>query len=144
MRDRWMRDALRCVLEDDLDTLLNHLDYQYLRVSPKKQAVLKKVRRYLRNNRQHMDYKSYLAQGYPIGTGVIEGACRHLVKDRFEQAGMRWSKQGAQVMLNLRATFLNGDWDDFQRFRRHQAHQQRYGSSHPDLIPEEIMLRIAA
>jgi len=144
MRDRWMRDALRCVLEDDLDTLLNHLDYQYLRVSPKKQAVLKKVRRYLRNNRQHMDYKSYLAQGYPIGTGVIEGACRHLVKDRFEQAGMRWSKQGAQVRLNLRATFLNGDWDDFQRFRRHQAHQQRYGSSHPDLIPEEIMLRIAA
>lgn len=144
MRDTWVRDALRCVLEDDLDTLLNHLDYQFLRISSKKQTVLKKVRRYLRNNRQHMDYQSYLAQGYPIGTGVIEGACRHLVKDRFEQAGMRWSKLGAQVMLDLRATFLNGDWDDFQRFRRHQAHQQRYSSSHPDIIPEDIMMRVAA
>jgi hypothetical protein len=144
MRDTWMRDALCCVLEDDLDRLLNHLDYQWARVSSKKQTVLKKVRRYLRNNRQHMDYQSYLAHGYPIGTGVIEGACRHLVKDRFEQAGMRWSKLGAQVMLNLRATFLNGDWDDFQRFRRHQAHQQRYGSSHPDIIPEDIMMSVAS
>jgi len=144
MRDTWMRDALRCVLEDDLDTLLNHLDYQFLRVSSTKQTVLKKVRGYLRNNRQHMDYQSYLARGYPIGTGVIEGACRHLVKDRFEQAGMRWSILGAQVMLDLRATYLNGDWDDFQRFRRHQAHQQRYGSFHPDIIPEDIMMSVAA
>jgi hypothetical protein len=144
MRDTWMRDALRCVLDDDLDRLLDHLDYQFLRVSSKKQAIVKKVRRYLRNNRQHMDYQSYLAHGYPIGTGVIEGACRHLVKDRFEQAGMRWSKLGAQVMLDLRATFLNGDWDDFQRFRRHQAHQQRYSSSHPDIIPEDIMMSVAA
>ena len=112
--------------------------------SSTKQTVLKKVRGYLRNNRQHMDYQSYLARGYPIGTGVIEGACRHLVKDRFEQAGMRWSILGAQVMLDLRATYLNGDWDDFQRFRRHQAHQQRYGSFHPDIIPEDIMMSVAA
>ena len=45
-----------------------------------------------------MHYQSYLAQGYPVGTGVIEGACRHLVKDRFERAGMRWSVNGAQAM----------------------------------------------
>ncbi len=144
MRERWMQDALRCVLEDDLDQLLNHLDYHLPPLSQSKQSTLKKVGKYLRNNRDYMDYQTYLAQGYPIGTGVIEGACRHLVKDRFERAGMRWSKQGAQVMLNLRATYLNEDWDDFQRFRRHQAHQQRYHSSHPDVIPETSMLRVAA
>lgn len=144
MRETWMQDALRCLLEDDLDTLLNHLEYQRPALSKRKQAILKKVINYLRNNRHHMNYQDYLAQGYPIGTGVIEGTCRYLVKDRFERAGMRWSKDGAQVMLDLRATYLNGDWDDFQRFRRHQAHQQRYGSSHPDVLPENAMMRAAA
>ena len=144
MREVWMQDALRCVLEDDLDRLLNHLDDQRPALSESKQDTLKKVGKYLHNNRPFMDYQTYLAQGYPIGTGVIEGACRHLVKDRFEQAGMRWSKHGAQVMLDLRATYLNGDWDDFQRFRRHQAHRQRYHSSHPDAIPEALMLCVAA
>jgi hypothetical protein len=91
-----------------------------------------------------MHYQNYLALGYPIGTGVIEGACRHLVKDRFERAGMRWSKVGTQVMLDLRAVYLNGDWDDFQRFRRHQVHAQRYGSAHPDVVPEDLMLSVAA
>lgn len=144
LRECWMQDALRCVLEDDLDRLLNHLDYQLPGLSQSKQDTLKKVCQYLHNNRPFMAYQTYLAQGYPIGTGVIEGACRHLVKDRFERAGMRWSKQGAQVMLDLRATYLNGDWDTFQRFRRQQVHRQLYHSDHPDVMPEVIMLSVVA
>ena len=144
MRETWMHDALRCLLEDDLDRLLNHLEQHRLCVSKRKSTVLNKVIKYLRNNRDHMDYQSYLAHGYPIGTGVIEGACRHLVKDRFERAGMRWSKDGAQVMLDLRATHLNGDWVDFQKFRRHQDHTQRYGSPHPDVLLENVILSVAA
>lgn len=144
MREIWMQDALRCLLEDDLDRLLHHLNYQLAGLSKRKQNILKKVIRYLRNNRDYMHYQDYLAKGYPIGTGVIEGACRHLVKDRFERAGMRWSLAGAQVMLDLRAVYLNGNWDDFQRFRRRQAHQKRYGSLHPDVLPEELMLGVAA
>jgi hypothetical protein len=140
MRNSWMQDALRCLLEDELDHLLNHLTYQLAGLSKRKQTILTKVINYLRNNRAYMHYQDYLAHGYPIGTGVIEGACRHLVKDRFERAGMRWSKAGAQVMLDLRAVYLNGDWDDFQRFRRHQVHEQRYGSVHPDVVPEQLML----
>ena len=49
---------------------------------------------YLENNREHMKYDEYLAAGYPIGSGVAEGACRHLVKDRLEQTGMRWTVDG--------------------------------------------------
>jgi hypothetical protein len=143
-REVWMRDALRCLLEDELERLLNHLNYQLAGLSKHKQTMLTKVINYLGNNRDYLHYQDYLAQGYPIGTGVIEGACRHLVKDRFERAGMRWSKVGAQVMLDVRAVYLNGDWDDFQRFRRHQVHQQRYGSVHPDVVPEELMLSVAA
>jgi len=68
---------------------------------------------YFSNNRQHMRYDEYLAAGYPIGSGVAEGACRHLVKDRLERSGMRWTVSGAQAMLDLRSTYLNGDWNTF-------------------------------
>ena len=52
----------------------------------------------------------------PIGSGVVEGACRHLVKDRMERTGMRWIPSGAQAMLDLRATYLNGDWNAFWEY----------------------------
>ena len=64
-----------------------------------------------------MHYDEYLAAGYPIGSGVAEGACRHLVKDRMEGTGMHWQTEGAQAMLDLRAVYLNGDWDAFQSYR---------------------------
>ncbi len=144
LRELWFQDALRCLLEDQFDSLLNHLVYQLPGLAKQKRSALETVINYLRNNRDFMNYRDYLAQGYPIGTGVIEGACRYLVKDRFERSGMHWSKSGAQAMLDLRATHLNGDWDDFQRFRRHQVHEQRYGSIHPGRVPEEIMLSVAA
>jgi len=72
---------------------------------------------YYENNREHMRYDEYLAAGYPIGSGVAEGACRHLVKDRLEQTGMRWTVAGAQAMLYSRAIYLNGQWDDFLEYR---------------------------
>ncbi len=58
-----------------------------------------------------MCYDHYLAPGWPIGTGVGAGACGHLVKDRMEQAGMRWTQDGAQAILDLRAVRLNHDGD---------------------------------
>ncbi len=64
-----------------------------------------------------MRYDEYLAAGYPIGSGVVEGACRHLVKDRLEQTGMRWTVNGAQAMLHLRAIYLNGQWNAFVNYR---------------------------
>jgi hypothetical protein len=82
-----------------------------------KRTQLAKVITYFDNNRRFMKYDEYLANGYPIGSGVVEGACRHLVKDRMEGTGMRWRVVGAQSMLNLRAVFLNDDWDFFQQYR---------------------------
>lgn len=79
-------------------------------------------------NLPYMNYDQYLAQGWPIGTGVVEGACGHLVKDRMEESGMRWTKKGAQAILDLRAVRLNDDWDEYQRFRRQRQHQRLYGS----------------
>jgi hypothetical protein len=87
---------------------------------------------YYENNRQHMRYDEYLAAGYPIASGVIEGACHHFVKDRMEGAGMRWELEGAQSMLSLRAIYLNGQWDEFvdYRIRREQAVLYREGAQY--------------
>jgi hypothetical protein len=82
-----------------------------------KKATLTKVCAYLENNLQRMRYDDYLAKGYPIASGVIEGACRHLVKDRMERAGMHWTRHGAQAMLDVRSIQVNNDWDKYQTFR---------------------------
>jgi len=81
---------------------------------------------YLERNRRFMRYDEYLAAGYPIGSGVAEGACRHLVKDRMELTGMRWRIPGAQAMLDLRAVYLNGDWEAFQQHRVEQERGRLY------------------
>lgn len=81
---------------------------------------------YLERNRRLMRYDEYLAAGYPIGSGVAEGACRHLVKDRMERTGMRWRVPGAQAMLNLRAVYVNGDWNAFQKHRIKEERHRLY------------------
>jgi hypothetical protein len=81
-----------------------------------RRTTLNAAIRYYENNRQHMMYDEYLAAGYPIGSGVAEGACRHLVKDRLERTGMRWTVNGAQAMLHLRAIYLNDRWEDFMKY----------------------------
>lgn len=86
-------------------------------VTGAKKATLAKVCAYLENNLERMRYDEYLAKGYPIASGVIEGACRHLVKDRLERAGMHWTRAGAQAMLDVRSIHINGDWDQYQKFR---------------------------
>ena len=78
-----------------------------------KKKNLETVIRFFHRNKQYMRYGKYIQAGYPIGSGVIEGGCRHVVRDRMEQSGMRWNVPGAQAMLRLRTTKLAGDWKPF-------------------------------
>lgn len=78
-----------------------------------------------------MRYDLYLAAGYPIATGVIEGACRHLVKDRLERTGMQWVLEGAQAMLDLRSIHLIGHWKSFQTFRVANENKRLYRQTGP-------------
>ena len=75
--------------------------------------ALRRTANYWSRRRDCMKYDEYLAAGLPIGSGVVEGACRHLVKDRLELAGMKWTTAGAQALLATRALHLNGDWPAF-------------------------------
>jgi hypothetical protein len=80
---------------------------------------------YLENNREHMRYDKALEKGWPIATGMIEGACRFVIEDRFGITGARWSPEGAEVILKLRAVVVNGDLDDYMSYYR-----QRYRDEH--------------
>jgi hypothetical protein len=101
-----------------------------------------------RRNRAHMRYDHYLAQGWPIGTGVLEGVCRHVVKDRMEQSGMRWTEDRAQAVLDLRAIRINGQWETYWVYH-HQQHERQYtgkGSVAPqwDLMLDSDRVYLAA
>lgn len=117
--EAYVTHHLRMLLEGQVGYVIGNfkrlLNEDKVRGSPRKtvQAVIT----YYENNREHMRYDEYLAAGYPIGSGVAEGACRHLVKDRLEQTGMRWTVVGAQAMLHTRATYLNGQWDELIEYR---------------------------
>jgi hypothetical protein len=99
-------------------------------LSGAKKKTLAKVCAYLEANRERMRYDEYLAQGYPIARGVIEGACRHLVKDRMERAGMHWTPAGAQAMLDVRSTYVNGDWEAYQTYRITRETDRLYPHRH--------------
>ena len=85
---------------------------------------------YLTNKAPHLDYPEALTHGWPIATGVIEGACRHLVKDRMDLTGARWGLDGAKAVLKLRALRSNGDFPGYWRYHlaqeRQRTHEQRY------------------
>jgi len=110
---RFVRDRLRLLLQGKVGYVIGYLRRLLSTAKPSKCKPIQAAVTYFQNNREYMKYDEYLAQGYPIGSGVAEGACRHVVKDRMEQTGMRWTHAGAQSMLHLRAIYLNGDWDDY-------------------------------
>jgi hypothetical protein len=85
-----------------------------------KRKTIDAVCRYFETHQHRMQYDEYLRAGYPIATGVIEGACRHLVKDRLERSGMRWSLPGARSMLHVRCVHQSSHHSDFYRQRIHQ------------------------
>lgn len=81
---------------------------------------------YLRNKAPYLDYPTALARGWPIATGVVEGACRHIVKERLEIGGARWGLESAEAILTLRATVANGDFNDYWRYHQQQEHDRIY------------------
>jgi hypothetical protein len=87
---------------------------------------------YLTAKKPYLDYATALAKGWPIATGVIEGACRHLVKDRMDITGARWGPDGAEAILKLRALIANGDFEPYWRFHLRQEHKRIHNARYRD------------
>ena len=82
--------------------------------------------RYLEGKREFLRYGQALDAGWPIATGVIEGACRHLIADRLSIGGARWGLDGAEAILTLRAVISNGDFEEYWRFHLEREHRRLY------------------
>ena len=89
---------------------------------------------YLTSKKPSLDYRAAQTGGWPIATGIIEGACRHIVKDRMDITGARWGLHGAQAILTLRALVSNGDYDTYWHYHlnqeHHRVHHAQYHSSY--------------
>ena len=81
---------------------------------------------YLLKDKSYLRYDKYLLAGFPIASGVIEGACRYLVKDRMDLTGARWGLRDAEAVLKLRALRASGDFDDYWKFHCDEELKRNY------------------
>jgi hypothetical protein len=101
-------------------------------LEPKDRVPVDDCADYLLHYKQHLRYEEYLAHGYPIATGVVEGACRHLVNLRMNRSGARWSLTGAEAVLRLRALVKTGDFDDYWTFHESREQERNHFAKYAD------------
>ena len=99
-----------------------------------KAESVEKVCAYLQNKTPYLDYATALKRGWPIATGIIEGACRHLIKDRLDITGARWSLPGAEAILKLRALISNADFEPYYAWHLRREHQRNHQAHYQDKL----------
>lgn len=112
------------ILEGDVSQVVKGLRQTVTKrglTGPHKKDLLA-VATYFHNNTRYMRYHEYLAAGFPIASGPVEGACKNLIRDRMERSGMRWTPEMAEAIVKLRSLYLSGDFDDYWSF--HVAQNQ--------------------
>ncbi len=137
--ETWVADKATAVLEGCARQVAAGIRRRATRhgLDPPRRINADRAATYLTNKADHLDYPTALAAGWPIATGVIEGACRHLVKDRMDLTGARWGLAGAEAILKLRALRSNGDFDNYWNFHLAQERQRVHRSRYADnVIPQ--------
>jgi hypothetical protein len=128
----WVRDRALAVLEGRAREVAAGIRRRATTagLSKSKRKKADECARYLTNKAAYLDYPTALAAGWPIATGVIEGTCRYLVADRMDITGARWSVEGAEAVLKLRAVRSNGDFERYWQWHldqeRRRVHAARY------------------
>ena len=136
--EEWVADQARKILHGKASQVAAGIrrratTYGY---SPAERAGADECARYLDNKKDYLDYATALRKGWPIATGIIEGACRHIVKDRMDITGARWGLEGAEAILKLRAVIATGDFDAYWRFHLRREHER----IHSALYRESLVL----
>lgn len=126
---RWVYEHLLAILQGRVGRVIGGLK-QILtkrKLKASKRKPLEDAITYFSNHRPWMRYDEYLAAGYPIGTGVVESSCGHVVQDRMEGTGRRWSVQGAEATLLLRSIYTSNDWNEYWDAHRAVEQKRLYG-----------------
>ncbi len=134
--ETWVRRHAQNILAGNATRVAGQIRRQATnaRLDPAQRAGADACAAYLTNKQAYLDYPTALTNGWPIATGVIEGACRHLVKDRMDITGARWGLDGAEAILELRAIHNNGDFDQYWRYHLNQEQQRNHRSRYADQI----------
>jgi hypothetical protein len=124
----WVSDKLFRILQgkSSLVAAVMRRQATLSKLTTEKRQSVDDCAQYLLNYKQHLRYNQYLCAGYPIATGVIEGVCRYLIKDRMDRTGARWSLQGAEAILKLRSLVSSGDFEAYWIFHESQEKQRHY------------------
>ncbi len=127
-REGWVLDRATAMLQGRARDVAVGLRRAATRkqLSQSERKAVDKAADYLENKRERLQYDRALAHGLPIATGVIEGACRYLVKDRMDITGARWGLQRAEAILKLRSLKVSGDLADYLAFHFDQEHKRNY------------------
>ena len=113
--DLWVMERTLRILSGEVGQVVKGIRQSITKraLSGPKRKTLNAVAGYLYRNRAYMRYDEYLANGWPIASGPVEGACKSLIKDRMERSGMRWTEPMAEAIVQLRAIYLSGDFDAY-------------------------------
>jgi hypothetical protein len=124
----FVKAQVQRMLHGDIGDVIRSLRWQgtHHKFKGKRLEALERICGYFHNNIHRMAYDVYLDNGFPIASGVIEGACRCVVKDRMERSGMRWVMSGARAMLGMRCIYLSGLWEEFITYRIQRESQRLY------------------
>ena len=126
--DLWVLDRTLRILVGDVGQVVKGIRQSITKrgLSGAGSKTLRGVADYLYRNRARMRYHEYLANGWPIASGPVEGACKNLIKDRMERSGMRWTEPMAEAIVQLRAIYLSGDFDHYWQFHIEQDQRRLY------------------
>jgi hypothetical protein len=133
-RQAWVQERLLRILRGEAALVAAGMRRSATRreLKPDKRENVDRCADYLLHHAPHLHYHEYLAAGFPIATGVIEGACRHLVSDRMDVTGARWSLAGAEAVLRLRALRSSGDFEEYWRFHERREYERNHASRYAD------------
>ena len=127
----FVKAQARRILHGEIAAVIHSLRWlgTHHKLKGKRLESLESICGYFHNNAHRMAYDVYLEHGFPIASGVIEGACRCVVKDRMERSGMRWVMPGARAMLDMRCVYLSDLWEEFTAFRIQRESRRLYPGS---------------
>ena len=125
--EQWVEKQALKVLRGESDRVARGMKQSATKRGLKNREAIDKCAGYLQKNRDRLCYGNALSSGFPIASGVIEGACRHLINDRLDITGARWSLQGAEAVLKLCSLNSSGDWEEYWSFHRSRAEERNYG-----------------
>lgn len=126
--EQWVKDHVLRILQGNVSFVVRGIRQSATKrgLKEKERKVIEQVTGYLYRNRPYMKYHEYLAAGLPIASGAVEGACKNLIKDRMERSGMRWVPDMAEAMVQLRATYLSRDFEEYWTFHIAQDQMRLY------------------